>query len=288
MLDAALAGRRGLCCAHRDRHMPDDRNAAALRRVEQREVALARNQVVHLDEIRPACGERIHDPDGCLGGADRDGSALRRARPVHDGAVGDEPRSDDRAGSEFPLDRGDELQRGVHARVHVANAGHAEGEERRQLPAGRRRRVRMHVPETGDQESAGAAHDLRPGRERCACIHDLRNAAAANDDGPAGGDLAGLDVDDRDIADRKRRASGVAGRRGARTAGNQDRSHRASDQISSHRRNSVGTPGRLPGVSYVHFEVMGYTAAGREVLRHCVKRCGNAWCLTDKQNGEAP
>jgi hypothetical protein len=130
MLGRALASVHGLLRCDPERHVAVHGNPPPSRLVHNREVRLAGQILVDLDEVRAAVGERAyHCPSFCRR-AHNDGVLRKRRIAVEAGAVGQEARADQLSLGQPTLDRGYQRERRVRrVVVHVANGGDAVGQD---------------------------------------------------------------------------------------------------------------------------------------------------------------
>jgi hypothetical protein len=154
VLEALLSRVGRLGGADGIRHVALERDVLPAALVSDREVGLARDVGLDLDEVDAAALEHDDGAAAVLGRRDRDGGGELGLRPVEHGARDDHARTELRAARDVAPRGEDRLE----VAAHVAHAGDPVGDEERQrdfAAAGdpvAEERVDVHVPESGDEE----------------------------------------------------------------------------------------------------------------------------------------
>jgi hypothetical protein len=212
MLDAPLAGIRGFGGADQLGHVPGDGDSQSRRLARHREVCLARDRVVHLDQVGAAACQAANGVAACGFGDNPENGLPCREHAVHDGTGGDDA-GPEQLSEPNPLLPVVQL---LEPAAHVADAGHTvgnqDGEHRLELGWGDVRRpqleiadVRVHVPESGDQELAGRIdHAEATGRLELRGRRDRRDTAPQDADAHLARRVAAPRVDDGDARQDER------------------------------------------------------------------------------------
>ena len=243
MLGRALASVGGLLGCDAERHVAIHRDSPAPGLVDDREVGLAGEVFVDLDEIGAIRGQLFHRGPCLRCGAHDDRVAPQGRIAIERRACGEESGWP----AKLPLgqpapDRLGQLEPHVgRSVVHVANTSDAVGEEQREVPVPRRdrlegfihrhvrHRVDVHVPQAWDEEAACGVEQVRIVRyPDLVSRADGRDAIARNKNGLVTTERSVDHIDDGDRSDGH-------GRGPRRTDGEQKASHTQQDL---HRRTS--------------------------------------------------
>jgi len=204
MLEALLPRFRGLGRPDRIGDMADEHDAPLVRFVGDREVRIARDIGLDLDEVDTAPDEHVHRAASVVGRRHRDRRRELGLRAVEHWAGDHHPRP------EHPLlgDRGAGPQDRFEVAPHVAHAGDAVGDEQwnRHRLASRdpvsEERVDVHVPQARDDELAGRVDHARTGGRRAGA--DVDDVVSADRHDLIRVKAAVTRIDHRDVCDRER------------------------------------------------------------------------------------
>ena len=217
MLGRALAGGGGLLGCDAERHMAVHGDSSAPGLIHDREVGLAREVFVDLDEIGTIRDQLLHRGPCLWRRAHDDWVAPQRRIAIERGTCAEESGwpAKNPFGQLAPDGLGQRKRHVAGSVVHVADTSDAVGEEQREVPVlGRDRperaiqrhvghRVDVHVPQAGDEVTASGLHDLRVvGHGDLADRADSRDAVACYENRLFRMERPIPDVDNGDAADR--------------------------------------------------------------------------------------